>query len=232
MISRVSKLTPMRRLTVVFFFVIAAISFFASSAHAQSPTTKPLAPRQNVEQKRLLIQQRRDAIKRQIEVKQATREAKLSELREKNVRLYFNRLMQRLEAHLARLEKLTERIETRLAKMKEEDPSLNTSDIEAQIAEAKVILEETEAEIIAAKANLETVLASEDPKAAFVILKDVIKEIRGQLVKVHVMLTHLIGDIKGLRVGQITTTPKITSTATPTEVPTTPTTLPSNTPTP
>ena len=44
-------------------------------------------------------------------------------------------------------------------------------------------------------------LENDDPKEAFLVIKNTIKEIKSDLVEVHQLLVHLIGDIKGLRVG-------------------------------
>ncbi|MFZ5365703.1 MAG: hypothetical protein ACOZBZ_00235 [Patescibacteria group bacterium] len=139
--------------------------------------------------------------------KKAEIKARLTEKRQQFIRQFFNQMVKRLEAAIARLEKLISRIESRLAKL--ESQGEDVSKIKTEVADAKTKLAKAKADLEKAKNKLETVLASDDPKAAFGEVRTLIKGVKSQLIEVHRILVHVIGDIKGLRVGQITPTPTI-----------------------
>ena len=46
------------------------------------------------------------------------------------------------------------------------------------------------------------IIESETPREGFVEIKEMVGEIRESLVEVHQILVKVIGDIKGLRVGE------------------------------
>ncbi len=149
-----------------------------------------------------------------IPTRMAEIKAKLTEKRQRLIRQFFTRMVKRLEAAITRLEKLISRIESRLAKL--ESQGEDVSKIKTEIEDAKTKLTGTKADLEEAKTKLETVLESEDPKAAFAEVKNLIKGVKTQLIGVHRILVHVIGEIKGLRVGQITPKPTPTPTAIPT----------------
>ena len=81
--------------------------------------------------------------------------------------------------------------------------------------------------------GVEILLENDDPKAAFAEVKEKIQEIKLNLVEIYRILIHVIGDMKGLRIGTevkpspspepspvVTPTPEPTETLTPTPVPT------------
>lgn len=140
--------------------------------------------------------------------------AKLTEKRQQLIRQFFSRMVKRLEAAISRLEKLISRIESRLAKL--ESQGENVSKIKTEVADAKTKLNKAKADLELAKSKLETVLTSDDPKSAFAEVRNLIKEVKSQLIETHRILVHVIGEIKGLRVGQITPMPTPTPEATPT----------------
>lgn len=140
--------------------------------------------------------------------------AKLTEKRQQLIRQFFTRMVKRLEAAIARLEKLISRIESRLAKL--ESQGEDVSKIKTEVADAKTKLAKAKTDLEEAKTKLEDVLTNEDPKAAFAEVRSLIKGVKSQLIEVHRILVHIIGDIKGLHVGQITPMPTPTPTAIPT----------------
>lgn len=146
--------------------------------------------------------------------KMAEIKAKLTERRQQLIRQFFTRMAKRLEAAIARLEKLIFRIESRLTKLENQDEDV--SKIKTEVADAKTKLDKAKTDLADAKTKLEDVLTNEDPKAAFAEVKNLIKGVKTQLIEVHRILVHVIGDIKGLRVGQITPKPTPTPTAIPT----------------
>ena len=52
------------------------------------------------------------------------------------------------------------------------------------------------------KTKMNGIIESETPKEGFVEVKEMVGEIRESLVGVHQILVKIIGDIKGLRVGE------------------------------
>lgn len=159
--------------------------------------------RQNVIEKREIIRER-------IQKKRATIAARLAEKRKERIRAFFERLVTRIQAAINRLEKLIGRIESRLSKIEEVDEDIDTAPIRETLDEAKGKLAEASAALSEAKTSLEDILSSDNPKEMFTDVRDLIKGIKQQLVEVHRLLVHVIGDIKGLRVGQRSPQPVVT----------------------
>jgi hypothetical protein len=157
--------------------------------------------RQRIEEKRLEIEKKKEEIKERIQIKKATQAAKLQNKNKERVRSYFGRIDSRFTATIERLEILISRIESRLAVYEQGSPDLDLTEIYTQIETAKALLLDAEADISAASANLEVVLDSEDPKDAFAVIKETVLDAKDKLKEVHSILVHVIGDIKGLRVG-------------------------------
>lgn len=155
----------------------------------------------------------------------ATREAQIREVKTKNVRALFDRLALRFGAAVSRLEKLTERIEARIAAIKKEDPTKDLTQIEADVASAKAKLEDAKGKLQAIEELVDQALDSEDPKASFDVIKTKIMEVKSDLVEIHRLLAHAIGNIIGLRVGNTdggegSVTPLLTPTVTMAQSPT------------
>ncbi len=141
------------------------------------------------------------------EVNKATVEAKITLLRRERIRSHWGRMITRIEAVIARLETLIERMERRIAIIETGDEDIDTASAKADVVQAKTLLAEAKADFEAAKDEIEDVIESPDPKAAFGQVIETIREIKSNLVEVHRLLVHAIGDIKGLRVGTPTVTP-------------------------
>lgn len=185
---------------------LAALVLFLFSpwnlvAQSQKVRPNPLNP-QNLERHEEIREQIEERIQSRIEERtemRATREARLTERRRVQIRTYFGRLTGRLGALTERLNILTDRIESRLDKIAEDNEDIDTVSIEAEVEEAKEALADTEATLSALDAEL--FLSEDDPKEAFVVVRETIQEIKQDLIEVHGILVHVIGDIKGLRVG-------------------------------
>jgi len=163
------------------------------------------------EQNKLLLKQR-------IEEQKASKAAQLSDIKKQNIRFYFSRMATRINTAILRLSTLIERIEARLTIIESENSDIKTGDIHKEVDNAKALLDEATAKLAAAQANIDTVLDSNDPKKAFEVIREEVKEIKGMLVEAHTILVHTIGDIKGLRVGTQKPTGTATVSAEPTEV--------------
>lgn len=132
----------------------------------------------------------------------ATTQAFLSQRKQEIIRSHFNRVTRRLEAAVNRLYLLINRIESRVAKIEAVDESLDTELIKADIASAKEKLDQATIQLGNVKTKMEEVIDSETPKEDFVEVREMVSEIRENLIGVHQILVKVIGDIKGLRVGE------------------------------
>jgi len=143
------------------------------------------------------------------EEKKATIEAKRLELRNENrderhtkISNLFGVMLKRYEDAIERLNKLVTKIESRLAKIKADDPAKNVTAIETQIKNAKDKLALVPAKIDTLKTDFDAMLASTTPKDLFKTVLADAKAIKSDLKDVHKILVHVIGDIKGLRIGE------------------------------
>lgn len=173
----------------------------ASSSPKPSPygQIKNQTQSQEREEKR---EELRERILERLNIRNANRLAKAEALTEKKqelVRSYFNRMVTRLNEVIAKINLLISRIEARLAIIN--DAGEDTSNVQDEIDKAKTLLLEAQADLDASSANIDLVLSSGDPKSAFSEIRNSIKSVKSKLVEVHRILVHLIGDIKGLRIG-------------------------------
>jgi archaellum component FlaC len=191
----------------IFFLTALLITSISSSTSAKVATPpgqdKKIEVQEKLEEKKQKILEKRETIRERIEEKKASIAARLEERRKVRIRAYWQQLNTRLLAVVNRLRVLIDRIESRLAKIEDENEELKVEidDIYDQVDVAKETLNETEIDIQAATESMELVLASDNPKQAFEEIRAIIKEAKENLVDVHRTLVHVIGDIKGLRVG-------------------------------
>ena len=144
----------------------------------------------------------RETVREEVQEKIATAQAFLSQRKQETVRNRFNLITRRLEAAINRLSRLISRIESRLAKIKQEDENIDTTLIKKDLASAKEKLDQASVQLENVKTKMNEIIASETPKEGFVEVKEMVGEIRESLVGVHQILVKVIGDIKGLRVGE------------------------------
>lgn len=174
--------------------VLALMLVVVLPASAQTPSA---TPNQGQVRKQEALAQR--------EERSEERELRLLESRMLQIRAFFARANNRMQAAIARLENLITRIEARIAKINETDPDLDTTQIEADLEEASLLLTETMGMFDDLVTGLpewfDELVESEDPRAMFVAKKAEYSEIKMNLIEVHTMLTHIIGDVKGLRLG-------------------------------
>lgn len=168
-----------------------------------TPALKYSSVRTNV---RELVQERlqehrqlREEFKNRWKEKVATVQAKLEERVRARIRFFFGRITLRMEAAIARLDFLATRIENRLEILKKEGEDV--SEIQKEVDEAQKLIADAKVLLSEAKNNLENVLNSENPKEAFTVIRDSVRAIKDTLIEAHGILVKVIGDIKGLRVG-------------------------------
>ena len=135
----------------------------------------------------------------------ATIEARLNLRKKEIIKNYFRTMTKRLEAAINRLNKLITRIESRITKIEANDKTINTKVIKKDLTEAKGQLTTASAKLNEMTTKMETVVESNTPKEGFMAVKDIIKEIKQDLIEIHQILVKVIGDIKGLRVGNSAT---------------------------
>lgn len=143
-----------------------------------------------------------DAAKMRVAEEKLERAAALTEQRQDKIRMFFAKMMERIEAAIARLQKLIERIEARIVKIKEENPDADLSDQEDKLTEAKDMLDDAKEKLQELKDDFESLLESGEPKEVFKKIGEDIRNLKQDLVEIHRTLVYIIGDIKGLRVGQ------------------------------
>ncbi|MCJ7804215.1 hypothetical protein MUP35_00570 [Patescibacteria group bacterium] len=148
----------------------------------------------------------RETVREEIREKTATVQAFLSERKQEIVRNHFSRVVRRLTAAIDRLNRLINRLESRLAKVEQEDKNINTTLIKKDLASAKEKLDQAGIQLENVKTKMNEIIESKTPKEGFVEVKEMVGEIRESLVGVHQILVKIIGDIKGLRVGNSSTT--------------------------
>jgi len=203
-------------LTILVFLLV---TLHPSAVSAQIRNSVRQVSTQSAWQERIQKQQeRREEVRKEImervREKKATRSAALAEFRKERIRHFFNLISLRIEATISRLERIIARIESRIAKIEAENTGINTTSIKNDVQKAKDLVAEANVSLEALKSNLEVALASEQPKDSFDVIKEGLKDIRDKLKEAHRILVHVIGDIRGLKVGTIKTSP------TPTTVPT------------
>lgn len=154
----------------------------------------------------LMPAEKRQQIRTQVEAtKQEQRTERIQNLtaiRKERIMSYSNKLTVRLDALVTRLKLLIERIETRIAKIEASDEEIVLTDTKETLTQAKELLAAIESEIMLLKDNLQLLPESEDPKQIFEDVRTSIMGLKDDLKEVHQLLVKVIGDIKGLRVGQ------------------------------
>jgi len=193
-----------------FFFLFLIISPIL--ARQDRPATPSAThPRyEKLEEARERVRERKETIRLEIQERRATRAARLAERRKERIRVFFTRLKRRMQAAINRLERLIARIKSRLSRIEAADEDIDTAPIRETLDGAEDKLASASAALTQAQTSLEDILDANDPKEAFTDVRDLIKEIKEQLKETHQILVHVIGDIKGLRVGQGDAQPEVT----------------------
>ena len=137
-----------------------------------------------------------------VEEKKVERVEKLTSIKRERIMSFSNKMIVRLEATIERLEKLITRIEERIVKIETTSNDINVSEIKVSLNQAKQKLTLIKSDVITLKESLNDVTTSEDPKAMFEEAREKLNGIKEDIKDVHSILVKLIGDIKGLRVGE------------------------------
>jgi methyl-accepting chemotaxis protein len=181
-------------------FILALSLFFLTVSPAMAVTQSTGAGNRQI-----IGQEIQQQTKERIQERVATIEAKLNVRKKEIIRNHFLRMTKRLEAAINRLNRLITRIESRIAKIEANNEDINTEPIKKDIQKAKDKLLLATNKLNEAKIKIDDVLQSNTPKETFAEVKNMIQEIKKDLVEVHRLLVKVIGNIKGLRVGNTST---------------------------
>jgi methyl-accepting chemotaxis protein len=208
----------MKKFLFLFYGGVILLFLVASPLYARSATpASPLKIRERIETQfgqsrpstpsfiREPQEQLREEIRQRVQERRATIEGRLAERKIEIIKTFFARLVKRLEAAIARLEKLISRIEARLDKIEASRENINTANIRKEVEKAKTKLADARATLEEAKDKIQSMIESETPKEVFTEIRTLIQNVKRQLIEVHRILVKVIGDIKGLRVGTIST---------------------------
>jgi len=201
----------MRKFTVLClsFFVFSVPQAVLASNGIQNKTTQQTRLEAQIEARedKLLLLQENVQVRNQIRT--ATREGKLTQLKQGLVNKYYQQMSERIWATIERLDTLILRIENRIAIL---DPQTDKdlTDILADVSKAKSLLNDTKLLVTSSDKMIDSVISSNTPKDAYAILKSNIVDIKTNLKEVHRLLVKVIGDIYGLRVGDTKPTTAVT----------------------
>ncbi len=230
----------MRKSLLVFFTSFAVLLFVPFFVYAKDSTPpgelKRVDAKLGIGQKQLAKENIKAEIQRRVEDRKASQEAKVANKKRERIRNHWEMLEKRISATIERLNRLVTRIESRLAKISQDNPEMDFSPIQTNVNEAKVLLDNANVMLEEASFELDSLLEAENPKIAFESLRTTIGDIKDTLTEAHRILVHVIGNIRGLRVGKNSVNPTSvitpiivlspTTEVSPTTIDTTPTPIP------
>jgi len=184
-------LSTINRMKKIFALTLFLSFFFLAVSPTIALTATPASERQG---KGIGIEKLQDRV--------ASIEAKLNVRKKEIIRNHFLRMTKRLEAAIDRLNRLITRIESRIAKIEANNEDINIEPIKKDIQKAKDKLLLATNKLNESKIKIDDLLESNTPKEAFAEVRDIIQEIKKDLIEAHRLLVKVIGDIKGLRVGE------------------------------
>lgn len=120
----------------------------------------------------------------------------LPEVRQKNIRALFTRMLSKFEAAITRLETLIVKIEERIALLKSTNPDLNTTQPETDLASAKDLIASAKTNLDNAKVQLENLVLSDTPGEEFKELRDLLKSVKTDLQQTHRLLIKIVNSLK------------------------------------
>lgn len=180
--------------------VVLVTSFFVfvPLVHAEDNSTPSGSPRPFIQR----VRDVRQDIKENIASREGQRQTNIAALRKDIVTNFFNMMLGRFEAAQDRLTKILTRIESRVAKIKSADPSKDLTPVDSEIASVKTALADNQTKIDTLKTDFDSAIASTTPKERFKTVFGDISTIKRDLESIRKSLSKIIGDIKGLHVGE------------------------------
>lgn len=142
---------------------------------------------------------KREAFKDEAKQRVETMKKKLGEERAKRIEQFFNQMVKKFENAIDRLNNLADRIESRLKKTEDAGNDVSKPRDLLKVARDKITAVETA--LSDAKAKFADMAKSENPKAAFEKVKELVKGVAQKVKEAHKALVDVITSIKGLRLG-------------------------------
>lgn len=186
----------MKKFALIFTSLLFLLLTVRVSFADEDTTASPFRVRKDA------IQEKRETVRENLKTNMEDAKKRMAANREENIKKYLSKMIARLEAMVARLEKLIARIESRLQKIATENPEKDLTSIKAQLEKAKTLLMGASDKISELKTTGDSLVDSDNPKAVFDQIRTKLNSIKKDLVEVHRILVKVIGDIKGLRVGE------------------------------
>lgn len=201
----------MRKLTVLILtlFVLSAPQVIFASTGVSNRITQQTRLEAQIEAREEKLLQLQENVQVRNQVRTASKEAKLNQLKQGIVKKYYQQMSDRMWATIERLDTLILRIENRVA-IVDSQTDKDLTKIIADVTKAKTLLSDTKLLLTSSDKMIDTVIASNTPKDAYAILRANIVDIKTNLKEVHRLLVKVIGDIEGLHVGEAKITPAVT----------------------
>jgi len=145
------------------------------------------------------------------ERREAVRE-RFNEVRKAAVRRVFDRMTNKIDRAIVRLEGFSDRIASRIEKFKARGKDVFAA--EEKLIEARVTIADAKASLAGVKVKFASMLASDDPKAAFKDVRDALHDVVSKVKAAHAALVDTITILKGVSMPQGTAPPTVPPTVT------------------
>lgn len=176
------KKTILACLFILPFFLVTSVS-----AQTRNPSPKSI--------------QKRDEVKVQIQEKKEEVRNKITTVKRERIMSNYNKMIIRINATIERIETLTSRIEGRLDRITTQNDSFDTTLIKESLDQAKEKVATAKIESVSLEGRINTLVDSPSPKDEMSKIKSSLSIIKTNLKDAHLLLVKVIGDIRGLRVG-------------------------------
>lgn len=125
----------------------------------------------------------------------AEQQAQVEARRKERVRAYFEKMFERLDAAIVRLEKLAERIDSRISKFDKRD--VNAEKAKQLLTEARALIENAKTSLSSAKSSVEEILSGENSKEVFARARENVQSVVSHTKDAHKALVQSIVALKG-----------------------------------
>jgi actin filament associated protein 1 len=136
------------------------------------------------------IQEKKD--KKKLEKKEKRK--KLSAKRKDRIKAYIERILNRFRTAIGRLEKLADRVDSRIVKL--EEKGLDLSKAKQLLAEARIEVESAKSALGGLLVKTDTALGENEPKTAFVGVKEILNGAKQDIKDAHKKLVEAIRAVK------------------------------------
>ena len=188
------------KLIPFFIFLLIALPARAQERTFSDELKKSLSPATRAADVKQKIEQKRD----ELVSNRATISAKFTEEKRGIIKAYFDQMDRRMREAIDQLDKIAARIESRMTKIEaaDIDKKIDLTNSRNELAEARTGLASASATLVLAETSFESTLASEKPKESFIAVKESIRNVKTQLIETRGLLIKIIGEIKGLHLGE------------------------------